>query len=136
LDTWWFYVNDQSTQGKEGLEKYRTAGHRQLVKMAQSGLVFTPFPISVDIVSCFWRDLRGLEIIPESGKYDVTSLYLTLFGQSVLAHRWREAIKALGWALSRGYHPRAVPAWYRFFRAALDYLFKNPGYMNHRNLRR
>lgn len=135
LDTWWFYVNRQYAQGKKGLEKYRTLGHRRLVKVAQLGLVFTPFPISVDTVSYFWRDLKDLRMIPESSKYDVTSLYLTLFGQSVLAHRWWEAPKAFGLALNRGCHPRAILAYYRFFRAALDYLFKNPRYMNRRSLR-
>ncbi len=134
LDVWWLYVNRQYIKGREGLEKYRTLSYRQLVKVAQSSLVFTPFPISLDIISNLWRDLRDLKMIPESGKYDVTSLYLTLFGQSMLAHRWWEALKAFGLALSRGCHPKAIPAWYRFFRAALDYLFKNPRYKDHRGL--
>jgi hypothetical protein len=136
LDAWWFYVNRQYTQGKEGLKKYRTLDHRQLMKVAQSGLVFTPIRISVDIVSCFWRDLRDLKMVPESSKYDVTRLYLTLFGQSALDHRYWEALKALGWALARGCHPRAIWAWYRFFRAAFDYIFKNPRYMSRGSLRR
>jgi hypothetical protein len=135
LDVWWLYVNLQHAEGKEGLEDYRILSHQKLVMFAQSGLVFTPVPISVDIVSRFWRDARDLKMIPESGKYDVTSLYLTLFGQSVLAHRWWEALKALGWALRTGYHPRAVPAWYRFFRAAFEYLFKNPYYKSHKGLK-
>ena len=110
------------------LADYRTLTPRQVVKTAQSALVSAASPVGVSRVAQLWEKVMGAGLVPRSAGHEVTTLYLTLFSRSLFTRQWRAATEA-GWRAVRvGLHPRALPAWGRFFRSAiLHLLYRSSG---------
>lgn len=91
----------------KGLEAYRGLAVRELVKLAQSSLLMSPFPrLAVEFVTEFWRDVRENQIVLESDHHEVTALYLTAFGQAAFGRHWRVAWEALWRAVHAGIRRR------------------------------
>ena len=94
---------------------------REIVKKIQAAIVATPQRDSLDDIAGLWSDLLRTRAIPASARHEVTTLYLTVFSQSVFRRKVRRAAAALAAAIRSGAALRALPAWGRFFRAALMY---------------
>ncbi len=82
--------------------------------------------ITVTQLQHLCHDLQEAEIIKYSETYLCTPLYLTLFGQALLAHHaWETAFRALYRTLEAGrFHLYAVKAWRQFFSNAISYWFR------------
>ena len=101
---------------------FRALSSRQLLKTAQAALVSSPSAVGPARVARFWETLVRAGLVPRSSEWDVTTLYLTLFTRAMFNHQWTASLQS-GWhALRVGLHPRALPAWGRFFRSAIVYL--------------
>jgi glycosyltransferase involved in cell wall biosynthesis len=108
--------------GTAALEGFRSLSPRQLLKTVQSALVSSPSAVGPARVARFWEAMLRAGLVPRSAERDVTTLYLTLFTRAVFNHQWQAVLEA-GWhALRVGLHPRALPAWGRFIRSAVQYL--------------
>lgn len=127
MNVWRHYVEDDERR-IDGLSTYRELGTRKLIVLAQSSLLMTPVERMVKIAALFWKDIQTMGLVSPSQAYEVTKLYLTIFGQASLAHRWSVARHALGRAVRYSAHPRAFGAWFRFVHSALNYfLCKSDG---------
>ncbi len=108
--------------GTADLQPFRGLTPRQLLKTVQSALVSSPSAVGPARLARFWEAMLRAGMVPRSAERDVTTLYLTLFTRAVFNHQWQAALEA-GWhALRVGLHPRALPAWGRFLRSAVQYL--------------
>jgi glycosyltransferase involved in cell wall biosynthesis len=96
---------------------------REIVKMLQAAIIAVPQRDTLDDVIRLWSDLVRSGVVPASARHEVTTLYLTVFSQSVFRRKGRRAARALAAALRSGAAVRALPAWGRFLRAALIYCF-------------
>ena len=126
LDVWLAYHEQRYAEAAEHLASYSEWDSQKLFQMAQYCLLISPFPIGVREVNRFWTDSRAQGLIPESRRYDVALLHLSLFAQHVWSHRWTKAAHGLSWAIRTGYHPKAWYIWYRFFRSAIVYYLLQP----------
>ncbi len=119
MDVWRHEVSRDHGRAARGLVSYRGWTTRQLVKLAQSRLLVSPFSDIVEIVDQFWRDVRATRLTTESSHHEMTALCLTACRRAFLAGYWRIAMQALWRAAGVGFHPQAVAAWVRFLRAGL-----------------
>ena len=126
LDVWLAYHEQRYTEAAEHLASYSEWDSQKLFQMAQYCLLVSPLPIGVREVNRFWADSLKQDLIPESRRYDVALLHLSLFAQHIWSHRWGKASHGLFWAIRTGYHPKAVYVWYRFFRSAIVYYLLQP----------
>jgi hypothetical protein len=93
----------------------------QLLALAQLSLLITPVYAMVRAIEGFAANAHNQPLKPPFHSYETVSLYLTAFGQAVLARRPDAAARALGCALRHSLHPRAFAAWLRFAGSALRY---------------
>ncbi|MDP6415706.1 MAG: glycosyltransferase, partial [Gammaproteobacteria bacterium] len=73
IDVWWYYLQEDDTRAAQGLLSYRELAPRELVNLAQSALVMSPYPDTVQLAAQLWHDVREAQIIPESSHHEVAS---------------------------------------------------------------
>ncbi|MBW1787940.1 MAG: glycosyltransferase [Deltaproteobacteria bacterium] len=122
LGVWQFYVEHNSGQHVQDLAAYRDLRTDELLALARFCLTLTPVDRQLEVVPKFWDDVQAAGLVPVSRAYEVTGLYLRVFGHASLAREWAMAWCALRRAVRSSVHPRAVEAWLRFVWAALGYL--------------
>jgi hypothetical protein len=119
VDVWWLYLDAQYARAAEALPSYKGMTSREFIRLVQAGLIINPIPVSSKAIEHLWQDATELGLVDASQFREITALYLTAFGQAVFSGQWSTALNALLWAVRRGCHFKAMPAWYRFSRAAL-----------------
>ena len=72
-------------------------------------------------ITAFWSYLRKIGLVAPSQQYEVTVLYLTIFGRALLKKQWHIALDSLGAVMKLSWHPRAIMAWGRFVWYAVRY---------------
>lgn len=105
------------------LSDYVGMSSEELVDKAQANLVLIPVGSMIPVIEDFWDGIVAGEMIRDTHRHDVVVLYLTAFGQSVLAGCWAVSRQALQRTLRHSFYPGGVAAWFRFIRKALDYFF-------------
>lgn len=126
LDVWWPYLQGDNEQAATQLNRHVRFSAAEYVALVQFYLIVTPTPVSLAAIQQFWQDATQQGLIPHAERHGVATLYLTLFGQALLARRWPMALAALWQAARHGYRPVAWPAWGRFLRAGLTYFSNHP----------
>lgn len=121
LDVWWYYVHQADDIGRNNLSKYRTMSAPELIQLIQLCLIVSPVPVSVTDIHRVWNDIISAGLIDGDPRIEVTALYLTLFGQALLAGNYRVSVQALYSAIATGWRLRAFPAWKRFFKTSVFY---------------
>jgi glycosyltransferase involved in cell wall biosynthesis len=122
LDMWWHYLQGNWEQAAQQLGQYRDFSPAEFVSMVQFYLLVSPALVTITTVQQFWQDATRQGLIPKAEQYRAATLYLTLFGQTVLSGRLSIALPALLKAMQYSYHPAAWPAWGRFLQAGLAYI--------------
>jgi len=123
---WWYYLQGNNGRAAQNLKQNNGYTTKELIAMVQFYLIVSPIPATLTAVNQFWADALGQGVIDQSDKQQVAVLYLTLFGQALLAKRGHVALKALASALRYGYHPRTWSAWGQFLKAGLAYFSHKP----------
>jgi glycosyltransferase involved in cell wall biosynthesis len=122
---WWAAIWSHYAVGERVPPTAWTAGTRlrppDLIAMAQQSLMITPVASMVDAIDLFLADERGRRDGAPIPADDAATLYLTAFGQTLLARQPRAAVRALGHALRHTRRPRALRAWARFVGNAVGY---------------
>jgi len=67
----------------------------EVLALAQTSLLLTPVEATVWAVNRFWTDVRSRALEPPLRESELVALYLTAFGQAVLARRCAIAMRAL-----------------------------------------
>jgi hypothetical protein len=126
LDVWWFYLQGAYGRAAQNLQQAPTFNAETLVAMVQFYLIVSPLPATLTAVNQFWADAIRQGLVTQKEKQKVTMLYLTLFGQALLAKRAQVALAALMAALRYVYHPGTWQAWLLFLKAGLTYFGQKP----------
>jgi glycosyltransferase involved in cell wall biosynthesis len=113
--------NDRERLGK-GLTVFRGLGVEEITRLAQSSLLLTDPREMIGAVDRLWAEAERAGLVAVGDHGAVTSLYLTAFGQALLAGRARIAWDALRAATQSTRSPRAAAAWLGFVHAALRHL--------------
>ncbi|MBN1315743.1 MAG: glycosyltransferase family 2 protein [Anaerolineales bacterium] len=116
-------VNGSDDGQMFNLSSYMGLAPHELISGAQADLVMIPVKSMVPAVEQFWRDVLARKMVPAGNRQDVLGLYLTAFGQAILAGRWDASWSALKRTLQYSISPRAAFVWFRFVRKAFDYFF-------------
>ena len=122
VEVWWHCMDGDEERAAEGLASFRGLDPRQLVELAQNSVLVSPPPDTVAPITQFWGHARSQGLVPTSSRHDVAHLYLLVFAKALVARYWAVAWQAISAALSWSFHPRAVPAWFRFLRIMAPYL--------------
>lgn len=99
----------------------------ELLAQAQQSLLITPVAAMVPAIGEFLQDARRHRLDTPLQAHDGVALYLTAFGQALLAGHPRTAAEAFGKALRHSGHPRAAGAWMRFVGRALRHATSGAG---------
>ncbi len=86
----------------------------EVVGLAKGSIVYAPHKVETWQIMVFWFRAQEVGLIRPSDKYRVISLYLTLFGQSLLGRQWAKARQGLWKAIRFSFQPRAWHAWREF----------------------
>jgi glycosyltransferase involved in cell wall biosynthesis len=116
-DVWSLYEKKRYDRAVARLASYADWEYEEIFKMTQHWLLVSPEPVGVEAINRFWNDLTKLRIPPPPRHHDVALLHLSGVAQHVWNRRWRQALRALHWAVRTGFRPRAGYVWRRFFRA-------------------
>jgi glycosyltransferase involved in cell wall biosynthesis len=126
---WWAAVWSHYLIGESAPpDAWTAAAHLHpaaLIATVQQCLMITPVANMVDAIGLFLDDARGQQRpVPRD---QATRLYLTAFGQALLARRPIVAVHAVGRALRHSGHPRALGSWVRFAVNAARYASSGEG---------
>lgn len=120
---WWEYQQGRRPEPEQMRALSSGMSPRAIAKGLQSALLGAPDPNSLVTIDAIWRDLLTTGVVPRSNRGEVTTLYLTVFSQSVFRRDARSAAAAAFRAIRHGASFSALPAWGRFLRAAAGYVF-------------
>ncbi|MFQ5436848.1 MAG: glycosyltransferase family 2 protein, partial [Anaerolineae bacterium] len=126
LDVWRPYLDGDAAAAEANLAAYRRFSPRQLVQMAQSGVLVSPRLADTAVIYQFWAAARRLGLVTAADDGEVTALFLTTLAHALYQHRWRLAAKAAGYALRHTGRRRGMAAWGRFVTAAWAYYGGRP----------
>ena len=118
---WQPYVRANSEKAAKHLSAYTVLSYGEFLSLVQSSITKTPTNKMVMVVDRLWQDICKLELVLPRDKHIVTSMYLTCFGQLLLAHNWEDSWLALKRSLCSSNHPKAFFAWVGFLRNTLKY---------------
>ncbi len=121
--TWWTVPRGGRPDAEKLISFQAGFTPREIVKALQTAIVATPQRESLGDIAGLWKELLRTQTVPAAGRHEVTTLYLTIFSQSVFRRKWGHAAAALLHAVRSGASVRALPAWGRFLRAGLVFLF-------------
>lgn len=97
---------------------------RQIVKILSLQIVGNYWLISSKELDKLWSNFRKAGLVPDADRYEVITLFLTLFSQCVFSLHWPQAVGYLLSTVSRSMNPRAFSPWYRFFLSAIKFIFE------------
>jgi GT2 family glycosyltransferase len=118
-DVWSHYLADEPHDARNGLAKYGGTPWAEIVALAQESVLVSPAEERLAATDRFGADAGALGLGGRPAHGDVVALYLTAFGQAVLAREWPLARRALRRAVGVGLDHRAAVAWMRFFGKAV-----------------
>lgn len=118
---WWAYPRGERPKPDEIAVLLAGFTPREITKILQTAILAAPNRDSVNRITDFWSDLLKIGTVPATHRWEVTTLYLTVFSQSVFWRDFRVAVEALTRAIREGASFRALPAWGRFLQAAGEY---------------
>jgi hypothetical protein len=128
---WWSLVwepvlQNEPEEARAGLVALEPADVENLTGMAQASLLATDADDMMSAVDRLWAAYERSGNVPAHARGAVTSLYLTVFGQALLARKPRIAATALSAAIRRTTNRRAMRAWPAFLRAAATHFSRRP----------
>ncbi len=118
---WWEYQRGRTPDPGKMRALSSGLSTREIVKSLQSALIGASGGTPIASIDAIWRDLLNTGVVPHSDRGEVTTLYLTVFAQSVFRKDVRSAAVAVSRAIRNGASIRALPTWSRFVRAAVEY---------------
>ncbi len=123
---WWLKVWRHFLPNKDcGLGHEMTAftnkSVNEVVKLSQASILYAPERLKTWQIMKFWSLALDCGLIQLADKHNVTALYLTYFGQSLLGKEWRRALQGLGMAVRTSFHPAAIKAWREFVVLGVAY---------------
>lgn len=116
LDVWRHYLVGQPTQAN--WQPYTTAN---LLPVISQAIIANPTAVSTSAIQQVCHDMMQRGLLPPPAHNELTSLYLTLFGQAVLGRHWRLAAQAAAATVQMGIRPLA---WKQFLQNSLRYLYQ------------
>jgi len=123
---WSYYLTEEGAPPDAAWASEARRSTAEVLALAQISLLLTPVEATVWAVNRFWNDVRTLELEPPLREPDLVALYLTAFGQAVLARRPSIARRALSHALRHSRGLAALGAWRRFATNAMRYAVSRP----------
>jgi len=111
-----------SAPNKLEARKIQNLSTRQITKILAMQIVGNSRLISPEALSHLWRKMRKVGLIPKTDRFEIISLYLTLFTTCMFSLQWLKAVGYFFNAVVRSGHPRAIVPWYRFYRSAIRFV--------------
>jgi hypothetical protein len=93
----------------------------EVIHLAKGSIVYAPHKVEAWQIMVFWQQAQKAGLVRPSDEHRVISLYLTLFGQSLLRRQWARAQQGLWQALRFSFQPRAFGAWRDFIWLGIQY---------------
>jgi glycosyltransferase involved in cell wall biosynthesis len=126
VTTWWAavwsrYVENQDLPDGNTSSMYRDLTRNETIALAQQCLLFTPNDEMNLAIDYFFKNSHGMTKENTPRRSDIAGLYLTAFGQAIMARRSRIATTALRNAFAHSGHPRALATWANFVKNSLLY---------------
>jgi len=97
---------------------------RQITKILSMQIVGNSSLISSKGLFQLWREMRKAGLISKADRFEIITIYLTLFTKCVFSLKWSKAIGYWFNAVARSGHPKAIVPWYRFYRSAIKYFIE------------
>ncbi len=126
LDVWRPYLDGRITEAEANLAGYAHLSPRQLVQMAQSGVLASPQLADTAVIGQFWAAAQRLGLASGADAAEVTPLYLTTMAHALFQHRWRLAAAAAAAAMRHSWRRPGLAAWGRFVAAGWRYYGGRP----------
>lgn len=121
---WRHYLAQKPDTALTGLAQFRDLSTAELLGLVQNCIVWRPEEIDVAQLDRFWSDAQTSGLVGSTARRCVTGLYLTYFGQAVLARHWSQASAGFWAAAQQGIHRQTVRAWLRFMAKGLRYWWR------------
>lgn len=116
LHVWWPYLQGDYLHAATALKDYAHLQPHKLIRMVQFFAIFSPLPITPELIARFERDAQAAGLLVPKDKTLATTLYLMVCAQAILEKKPPKIIAALGGALRHGWRPHVWPVWRRFLR--------------------
>lgn len=116
---WSYCLDGDPREATDALAGYRGAAWAEVLALAQESVRLSPAERRIEAIARFWAEAGALGLVVAGRSRDAVGLYLTAFGQAVLAGEWELARQALGRAFGMGFDRRAAVAWVKFLRKAV-----------------
>jgi glycosyltransferase involved in cell wall biosynthesis len=118
---WLHYFTEEAPPPTQAWAAQVQRSTPEVLSLAQASLLLTPVEAMLRVIGRFWTDVRAQPLDPPFREPDLVALYLTAFGQAVMARRLQIARRALSQAMQHSRKPAALRAWRRFAAKAMRY---------------